>query len=294
LYLYGYKSIIDGTDYDRWDDVQRAQQIKIFCKKSATHQELKRMRTSACFENRFPILNAKDNDRLQIQSIWIMYHNVAGLTCHFDQIKKDFAYKCADIILLGECHTNPANINQYKLNGFKLIHLSGSDKQNASNGLACYIRNELVNKTELVHDNSNNGIYNSTSILEISCIRIKIKDKYHYIVYLYNHPNRPFKDFYSEFKAFLIQYIPNIGKIDAPPVYIFGDVNKDIDKKKDKLAEFQNDLGLMPNVPKIPTTDHATKIDWFLSNNTNLSTMVSSVYESYFSDHKPLTLELFY
>jgi hypothetical protein len=50
----------------------------------------------------------------------------------------------------------------------------------------------------------------------------------------------------------------------------------------------------MPNVPKIPTTDHATKIDWFLSNNTNLSTMVSSVYESYFSDHKPLTLELFY
>jgi len=143
-----------------------------------------------------------------------------------------------------------------------------------------------------VADNSKDGLYNSSTILEISCIRVKLKRVYHYFVYLYNHPKEKFANFYAELTKFLNQNIPDIGKDNAPPVYLFGDVNKDIHKKQDKLAQFKTHFGLVATIPKVPTTNYNTTIDWFMTNQTDIHRMTPGVYESYFSDHKPLTLEL--
>jgi hypothetical protein len=288
LYLYGHKSIIDGSQYSRYDDRQRAKLVQLENEQSKTHQELKRMRSDASFQNLFPILNEEQDGN----TLWTMYHNVAGLSAHLDQIKADFAIQNADILFFAECHTNPAHKNKYKLDDFELIHLSGSEKQNASNGLACYIRADLAGRTEFVADNSKDGLYNSSTILEISCIRVKLKRVYHYFVYLYNHPKEKFANFYAELTKFLNQNIPDIGKDNAPPVYLFGDVNKDIHKKQDKLAQFKTHFGLVATIPKVPTTNYNTTIDWFMTNQTDIHRMTPGVYESYFSDHKPLTLEL--
>ena len=71
-------------------------------------------------------------------------------------------------------------------------------------------------------------------VLEVSCIRVMISEEWHYIVYLYNHPDNSWKDFVNEFKRFIVDTVPNIGLDNASPLYIVGDFNKD---KKDVTEE---------------------------------------------------------
>jgi exonuclease III len=223
---------------------------------------------------------------------------VANLKYHFDNIKSDFAMTSADILLFAECHTKPTDINQLALNDYNIIHLSGSNNANASNGLACYVKKSLTNRTNFILDNSTNGYYNSSSGVELALMTLQLPNNGTlYICFLYNHPSNSFASFWQSFKDFLTTNIPNArNKNLAPPILIFGDFNFNLLQRKtisdENLNKFLSKFALkFTNLSK-STTDRETLIDWCLSNAEGKNKMKFFVYESYFSDHKPLWLYL--
>ena len=174
------------------------------------------------------------------------------------------------------------------------ITLTLNPNPNASNGLVCYIRKELKGKVQFVKDNSDNSYYKSKKVLEISCIRVMIKDEWHYIVYLYNHPDNGWKDFTKEFRRFIVDTVPNIGMENASPLYIVGDFNKDKKDVTEEHLKLFKEMKLKINKTKFPSTDRGTHIDWFLCNSANRIDIRPYFYESYFSDHKPLMFDIFF
>ena len=227
-------------------------------------------------------------------TIKICFHNVAHLRYHLDYIKADFGMMNADLLLFAECHSKPTQKAELDIPGFKLIHLSGSNEPNASNGLACYMRNGRG--VNFIIDNSINGLYSSSSGVEISLFTVNLANrKKIYVCSLYNHPKNSFQSFWDEFKTFITDNIPNIrDKAKAPIIFVFGDFNFNLLNRSsitdENVGRLMNKFHLkLTNITRC-TTDRETLIDWCLTNATSNLRLKSFVYESFFSDHKPLWL----
>ena len=120
----------------------------------------------------------------------------------------------------------------------------------------------------------------------------QIQDQTACVLALYKHPNQSFKDFWCQFKKFMRESIPDIENQSCQTnVFILGDFNINSDKEvqlKDKILNKFNFQFVNPNGF---TTDRKTTIDWIITNTKTIE-YKTYIYESFFSDHKPLWLSI--
>ena len=300
LYLYGKKSIVAGKYFLKYTKRQKEKAIANHYKTSPIHCELRRLRKTSTLMDKYPFLTVS-TDPVK-RSISIMYHNIDGLLAKLPYIKADFGHMSADILILGQCHTNPNDANQldkYEIEGFTLYKLTGTTIKDSKSGIALYIRTEHLKSILFKGDNTFNEIYKTDKGLEIGMIGFKINNQLIYICYLTNHQELHINTFWAEFKQFITQYMPMETEYQIKKsLFVIGSFNLNaLDSNQNYLIKRMKDLYELDNMIHTTTTDHDSLMDWCQTNidrhNTDrpINSQAMS-YESCFSEHKPIWLNL--
>lgn len=242
-----------------------------------------------------------------------------------------YIVKDSDILFFVECHSKYSTaslclederIDEYnKLDDFDLYYLTGGTNENTSNGIACYIRKGLEINFQFVGDNSDdNGFYSkSTGLVELSMYKFNIAKNesipnWVYICIVYNHPKSDFKkNFIPQFVNFLELHgviVDQSGTRDdimtkiknqklqiVKNLYVIGDINFDLNVSQNafvwnSLIKDGLDFKLQC---KDPTTDRGSLIDICMRHLDITTPRVQSksyVYETYWSDHKPIVTKI--
>ena len=182
------------------------------------------------------------------------------------------------------------------------------------------MRTGKTNLVKFVGDNIEHGnLFNSNKIVELSLFQCKLDcsaTREFLICHVYKHPSMKNKEFKIELRDFLLKQkvmISTPGSNDAVEKYMFkkkifflGDFNIDFLSKKKEETQFfierffmKYGLSMLINTKAYPsTTDNKTLLDWCLSNARTSDNLPEAfegdalVYESCYSDHKPLWLEV--
>jgi hypothetical protein len=294
LYLYGQEHLFSNQDFKNYDEKKRLAKAAKEDEKNQVTLEMARLRKEARMPLLFPILNERSdfNDNI----INIMFHNIATYRRKYDYLNTDFACKNCDILLLSECHTMPDRDNGLVLDDFRMIRMSGTNDPNSASGQVCLLnKKSSIDNFEFVIDNTANGLYRQTkNHLELSLFKFTLKDGTEiYLCHVYNHPNNPRRSFWNEIKTFLRQNLQtDEDKGITSNLFVMGDFNIDLKKDDSIIQKFANKLGLYTLHQQV-TTDRNTCIDWCLSNvDSRTINYGGEVYESFFSDHKPIVLKI--
>ncbi|MDQ5929397.1 MAG: hypothetical protein QG594_1176, partial [Bacteroidota bacterium] len=336
LYLYGANSIVQDKLFTKFSAAEKQKKMEEK-QNSAVQRELRRMQKESPFNDKFPFTDLdfnKDN-----KNLFIVSHNCNRLAINLDNIRADYGFMNASVLLFSECHVKTdehsirqrltseffksgQSINNYYpqynvLPNFTLMRLGSSRQADSAIGCAIYIKSNLISSDIFFDftDNSPNqdGVYdgsnNNNNICELSKFEFVTYDnnnnrRYFIIFHVYNHPNSNLQNFYNAFVQMHRQARPN-GPKDNDEIYILGDMNINLyslkDGEKKIMDKLEKDWGIKPYYKKIsstdqrprPTTDSgASCIDWCLTNNSNDKSKQLSLYESVYSDHKPMALFL--
>ena len=306
LYLIGKRSIVHGCSFKNYTTKQREQALERDRKTNTARVEMERMRKDSRLVNIFPFLEtnplvAEQQSTRELNndnSLGVIFHNVAGLARHWRCIKSDFGFMNASIIMLAECRTKvPRDRTALPLpGGYSLMHMTGSARDGVSNGIAIYIKESIRRDCFFVADNSprQDGCFDSSDVCEMGLLRCRIKENnVIYFCCVYRHPNA--SDFYKKLRDFLRTHIGTrlIDNKFKSKVFVLGDFNIDLlrtDKDKRVKEAIEKELHLRQLV-LVSTTDRETCIDWCMTNAKSTKLPHEAiVYESYFSDHKPIWL----
>ena len=184
-----------------------------------------------------------------------------------------------------------------KLSGYETLYTSGSNQKYSSHGQICFIKNSIINNFTLLAHNANRLTFESTNMLELSLFEYMMptKKEIYYICLLYKHPQMKNSEFAYEFDDFISKHfrINEKNRIDKN-LFILGDFNIDFNNKKKMMNYMASEFGLFPTFSKTKTHDSGSQIDWCFTNVKlqNNSVYESKVYESWFSDHKPIWLQI--
>jgi exonuclease III len=293
--LYGQEHLFSKEVFKNHDEKKRLDKAEKEDKKNPITQEMDRLRRESPMVNIFPILLPRPID-FNDNCFNIMFHNIATYRRKYQYINTDFACKNCDVLLLSECHTIPQRDKTLLLDDFDMVRISGTDDPNSACGQLCFLNKKSQRYGfKFVNDNTTAGIYKQTKDnLELSLYQMTLKDGVQvFICHVYNHPNNPRRRFWEEFKTFLRTNLEtdNNKKI-LSKMFIMGDFNIDYDEEDSYIRrKLETTLGLK-FLHNQKTTDRDTCIDWCLTNELNNDEINydCQVYESYYSDHKPLIL----
>jgi hypothetical protein len=295
LYLYGQKHLYSGETFERYDEKKRLDKAAKEDSLNIVSIEMDRLRKESPFINLFSILN--DRPSFNDNTIIIMFHNVAAFRRKYDYVNRDYACRNCDVLLFSECHTIPHRDREANLDDFRLLHVSGNDDANSASGQMCFLNKKShVGHFEFVSDNTSGGLYKqSKDHLELSLFQMSTKGgKRVYICHVYNHPGNLMRTFWHEFKTFLRSHLhlDEHNRV-ASILFVLGDFNINLMDDDARLVnKMREELGLV-FLHNSPTTDRGTCIDWCLTNVVDGSIGYNcQVYESYFSDHKPVILTI--
>ena len=293
LYLCGAEHLYANQDYKKLDEKKRLDKAAKEELKNAVTIEMKRLRKESPLLNIFPILNERPD--FNDNCINIMFHNIATYRRKYEYLNQDFACKNCDILLFSECHTIPQRDRELVLDDFRLVRISGTNDPNSACGQLCFLNKKSnVEQFQFVNDNTAAGLYEKTKDnLELSMFQMRLKDgKQVFLCHVYNHPNNSKRMFWHEFKAFLrsnLQTDQNTERI-MSNLFVVGDFN--IEYNQERGEKTFEELGLRFLHTQV-TTDRNTCIDWCLTNvDKSLINYDCQVYESFFSDHKPIILSI--
>jgi hypothetical protein len=293
LYLYGAKSIVDGQDFLQISVSERSRRIEIL-KKSNVQTELRRLRTEARLTNDFIFLSEVQNSQLSLNNNnahKIMYHNVADLGVNLEFIKADYAVKAADILFFTQCRSRPSDLQNLTIPGFVLKHLSGYNKANSSNGIACYIKENIAGLLTVNHNADKQLFCKGRHSLEACITSFKIGEKPLYIACIYRHKEQKFDEFKNQLREFIRANVPNVEKEGSTSnLIIIGDFQIDMEKQIEQKNKIFDKFYLkFMNEDKI----EYSHVDWAITNIDCKELPHRLIpYESYFSDRKPLWLYL--
>jgi nucleoside-triphosphatase THEP1 len=302
LYLYNKRSIVEGKSFLRYSPQKKKRVIKFNKKTNAVQIELRRLRKHAILIDKYPFLMDSSETTDIRRYITIMYHQVDGLVAKLPFIKADYGFMSADILILTRCHTNPmcgidSELQTCIINGYTLIRLTGSTRTNKSNGIALYIRDKFCDKIKFIKDNSENKLYSTNKNLEIGIFYFKINGDPVYICYLSNHQDNNIASFWHEFKKFIRQISDTAKKGVYPKLFIIGtfNINQSSTEELEIISKIKTKFCLI-NLINLPSTDLNTSLDWCLTNVINENETLkyeTMLYESYFSEHKPIWLKFY-
>ncbi|XP_055687292.1 uncharacterized protein LOC129792356 [Lutzomyia longipalpis] len=207
----------------------------------------------------------------------ICYQNIVSLNKHFNDVKCDIWYKNFDIIVLSETKTIK-DIDVPILENYKIIYRCDNEIQKIG-GLLCYVKNdceiEIKIKSEQLYSNRE-------KVFSVTLFLIEINNNLS-IITGYKSPQTPFAKFKNSFEN-LYSQVANQSE-----VIIMGDFNfNTYEGKEDKnFVKLMKEYNLSNQLdPKGSTTKCDNQLDVIFSNIVN--PIVTGIYESYFSDHKPV------
>jgi hypothetical protein len=294
LFLYGKKDIFEGLNFRKYNERERLAKAKEIDRKNPVSIELERMRNDVPFVNQFKFLESTKDDGF----INILFHNIAGYRRKYTFLKSDLACRKADMLLFSECHSNPQRDGSLVLNDFRLVRMTGSIDPNSACGQICFVHKDMPFNMQFVDDNSRHCFYpKRNDILEISLFSLNLpNEKQIFICHVYNHPKNSRKGFWKEFKEFLRKYLKQERgdkyKFEDA-LFVLGDFNINVDDDDHFYVKKMRDKLGLSFLHVQATTDRNTSIDWCLTNvNHSLINYDCQVYESFFSDHKPIILRI--
>jgi len=294
LFFFGKQHIFEGLNFRKKTERERLSMAKEIDRKNQVSIELERMRNNAPFVNQFKFLDLPEKDGY----INIVFHNIAGYRRKFPYLNSDLACRKADMLLFSECHSNPNRDAGLNLNDFRLVRMTGSTDPNSACGQICFLHKDFPINMQFVDDNSRQCFYpKKNDILEISLFVLNLpNEKQIFICHVYNHPKNSKKNFWKEFKQFLRKNLKTEGNDKyqlTSHLFVLGDFNINVEENNQfYVKKFREKLGLS-FLHVNSTTDRNTCIDWCLTNVNHVDINYECVvYESFFSDHKPIILRL--
>lgn len=217
--------------------------------------------------------------------IKIVYQNINSLQPKIHLIKSDKWYSISDLLIFAEAKTKSSTKN-IDINDYRIIYRQNTNdiKGKTTTGIICYIKNNLYAKSQIITSKVDFD-HNSHTIMFLILI------DQHYVVSGYKSPKYNMQNFFKLLKE-IFELILSQNKT-ILPVVLIGDFNFDTIKPKSHFENFINSCSFIRTLPyNIPTTTIGSQIDSiFISNIENRNTL-SGIYESYFSDHKPIFVGL--
>jgi exonuclease III len=298
LFLFGLPSI-QKEKYQKMKPAAKQIEIEKNYQDRKVNIEMKRLREKCSIENLYTFLN--DNTLNNINNddkLAIMFHNIRAFNNDKkNHIQYDHGFRKADVIMLVETHTQLKHTRHVQLNDYKVLFTSGSNQKYSSHGQICFVKNSKINFFTLLAHNANQQTYESKNMLELSLFEYMCptgKDIF-YICLLYKHPQMKNSEFAYEFEEFISKHfrIINNNRIDKN-LFILGDFNIDFNKKNKMMNYMKSEFGLFPIFSKTQTHDSGSQIDWCFTNVITKDNLAyeTIIYESWFSDHKPIWLQI--
>ena len=173
--------------------------------------------------------------------------------------------------------------DNFNIPGHILIGRIDSNARLPGSGTHIYTRNPALCKFLVAHSSCHNGA--RIEILIIQFYDPIIIDKPVVLVSIYRSPQSPMKEFYSELNQVL-------SKTDnSDHLIAIGDFNIDIfprSPERDTLINYFENKGMALALSAV-STNYGSQLDCVFTKNLTYS---CDVYESYFSDHKPMLISL--
>jgi hypothetical protein len=308
LWLSGQNSFLSENERKNRGCPVRKEQIRKLALERETTVELKRMERDCPMINCFPFLDQPNEFK---KGISIMFSNIQTLRGNkVEKIRHDRGFMKADIILLVECHINMMNTggNRYWLNIDKYLTklVTGDLTSNSAKGQVMYVKDDIYRNIIRLDDNSESMVRKVKDVVEIAIFQYSNpmleNNNEIYICFLYKHPNMSIVDFEIALYVFLKEYFllnsqKNSLELKNKDFYLLGDFNIDFNNTADKniqalKASLERRYGLKPYTYNTRTTKKGTSIDWLFSSAAP-SNFEVTMYETWFSDHSPIYLEIF-
>ncbi|XP_055685061.1 uncharacterized protein LOC129791128 [Lutzomyia longipalpis] len=235
--------------------------------------EIHKLRTEKRLKDFF-----EDVRRVDPKKVKICYQNIVSLHKHFNDIDTDSWYKCFNIVILSETKT----LKNYSIPSFKGYHVLYRQDNEIENigGLLCLIKNEDKSKINVIAEDTR---IDHTKKFSLSLFALEYGKQF-YIISGYKSPKVPFEVFKNSFET-IYSKIPKYSEIILIGDFNFNLSTNNTDKRFLKyVAEYNLETKLNPEQA---TTKYDSQIDVVLSNipEHNFS---AGIYESYFSDHRPV------
>lgn len=239
---------------------------------SAVEEEMCRLRNHAQLNFSIPLL-------CEMRGFKIVYHNTRSLHKHFVDLKSDFILKDADILGLSETRLKKCESSaSYKISGYELFRCDGKGcnaEERPYHGIAVYHK-----PTMSFESLSNFGV-------EVVCGNIVYNDNPICLCFLYCPPKN---STLQTFKKIFEELFHKCGNFEGS-IIIMGDFNRNLNNDKSFVDYLTQKYSLRQLVQE-NTTDYGTLLDQIYTNiNPEYISDVGTL-ESYYSDHKPIYINL--
>ena len=153
----------------------------------------------------------------------------------------------------------------------------------------------MQNCIQFIADNSNNKAYKGNDLTMMSFHKLIIEKKEVFLLHVWN--NKKIETFYQIFKTFLREMM--YGRTDdeqyLPKIIVFGNFGIDVHKKiaHETLEKIERKFGLVQKIHETTGNDNKQK-NLLLTNikEKDIFNLQVHVYESYFSEYKPIWFSL--
>lgn len=229
----------------------------------SVQKELQRLRSEKRLKLAFETFDNKTGNV-------IIYLNARSLIQNHEHISADKWYQNGEVLIISE--TNTSNKDNLSIKNYHLAYQSNGSQRKISRGVHCYAKD--VNNFDLLCKFTQN-----TELLHIDLVVFEIFDVI--VISGYSSPKTKTSTLLTELDKFLIKYLDR-------KVIILGDFNIDNLKNND-LRKYLNNKGFDSALAdNAVTTDYSSQLDLIFA---NFKFITAGVYESYFSDHKPIHIQ---
>lgn len=239
---------------------------------------MNRLRTSAVLLPKFTGLRLIPDKCLQIVS-----HNVRSLKLHIDSIRNDTIFQASHILLLQETWIkNTDDVTSLQMPGKNMIirnrlpNLESKGKGTIIYGIPC---SNLIS-----HGNFDRKLQGNNNY-EIDITACQYDDLYIINIYKSNGVS------VGKLIRALVNVENSTGILSKNNILLCGDFNDNISVHSAVSTILKTQYGLNLLSPLKSTTDRGTCIDGIYGKLSEYNYVVQ-IYESYYSDHKPLVIRL--
>lgn len=204
-----------------------------------------------------------------------MHINIGGLNCKFTEFSVLLENSEPNVLGVSEHWFLNNDIEQVKLNGYKLISHS-SRSEYIRGGTAVYVQENMCFSDIVINCKSVEKVF-EFSVCEVNVADLKIT-----CICVYRSPKADFNQFYTKLDT-LLQEVYSPGKF----VVLLGDFNVHflrVDTSASDLNSLLSSYGLISHITGITRPSSGTQVDNIFSN-INLYDVKGSIYYADISDH---------
>jgi exonuclease III len=209
----------------------------------------------------------------------IVFHNTRSLHKHIADLQSDLILKDADILGLSETRLKTSESSScYNISDFQLFRCDGVEgcaEERPFHGIAVYHKPAMSFKNL-----TNSGV-------EVVCGNLVCNEKLLYVCFIYCPPKiatlntfkKVFEEMFHKCRGF------------QNPTIIMGDFNKQL-KECVSFVQYAHQKYSLRQLVQEYTTDYDTILDHIYTNIDPESISSVGTVESYYSDHKPIYINL--